>query len=961
MKKTRIQRMASLLLVCLLLSQVAFAWAQSFPYTAQATDSVNLREQPNGSAKILTVIKKGDSVSVTGEKDNYKMVSYEGRTGYVVSTFLTEEAKPIATVRVAAKVAQRYPTLAAGDKGPSVKALQEALQELGFYTSRIDSEYGGGTTQAVSDFQEKNRLPKNGVADAAMQKLLYEGRPRNSKNNATQVKTLPPIADVTIRPGNRGDAVALLQQQLKDLKLYTGSVDGVYGKASENAVRAFQKEHKLKVDGLVGEKTRQAIVQAAGGTLPGVQNTVSSALPEVSPSPTMAPAGTEPPATYPYTTTSNSSVNLRKRANASAMRMVTVPQGASVEVLEDAGDYLKVVYKKFVGYVVRDYINVPEQYLKGKVLRADNQARLDYETLAVGAEGRQVRAMQQALTELGFYSGVVDGKFGAGTISALKAFQKRNSLRETGIALPELQKMLYEQRVRNNKNKLVAIKTLPPIEGVTMGEGDYGDAVYDLHQLLKQTGLYDSAIGYSYTKATANAVRAFQKEHSIKQTGKVDAFTALAIRTAVAPANPTADPSLTGGFTQDNYVLIQSGSTGDAVRNLQARLVSLGYYQITPDGNFKAADVAAIRQFQRINGLNVSGVADLATQQTLYAAYALRADAQTTVPSGQTAGGLMKIGSTGEDVRALQTRLVALNYLTGNADGIFGTQTAIAVTSFQKANNLKADGLAGSQTVAAIYNVNAKANQVQSQQPGTAPEEVLKVGSTGASVVSLQQRLIALGYLKGNADGIFGTSTFLAVKAFQANNKLAADGMAGKLTVAAVNASTAIASGGLSVPPVPTPAPVPEAQPTFTAPRASEVRYANWYTEIRPIAQRLRNVVIYDFITGKHYNFRFFSLGKHADGDTPTKEDTAIMNSIMGANNWTPRPVWVIFSDGRVYMASTHSHGHETDYTSGNDLTGHLCVHFPREMDEAALTGPYAVSHQNAILAGWDLTKNMAK
>ncbi len=103
------------------------------------------------------------------------------------------------------------------------------------------------------------------------------------------------------------------------------------------------------------------------------------------------------------------------------------------------------------------------------------------------------------------------------------------------------------------------------------------------------------------------------------------------------------------------------------------------------------------------------------------------------------------------------------------------------------------------------------------------------------------------------------------------------------------------------------------------------------------------------------------ALASTGTATPPTKEDTAIMNSIMGVNNWTPRPVWVIFSDGRVYMGSTHSHGHEVDYTSGNDLTGHLCVHFPREIAEAALTGPYAVSHQNAILAGWDVTQGMAR
>ena len=78
------------------------------------------------------------------------------------------------------------------------------------------------------------------------------------------------------------------------------------------------------------------------------------------------------------------------------------------------------------------------------------------------------------------------------------------------------------------------------------------------------------------------------------------------------------------------------------------------------------------------------------------------------------------------------------------------------------------------------------------------------------------------------------------------------------------------------------------------------------------------------------------------------------MNQVCGENNWTPKAVWVIFSDGRVYLASTHSHGHEVDHTSGNDLVGHVCLHFPRVMSEAEATGPYAVSHQKAILREWE-------
>ena len=85
------------------------------------------------------------------------------------------------------------------------------------------------------------------------------------------------------------------------------------------------------------------------------------------------------------------------------------------------------------------------------------------------------------------------------------------------------------------------------------------------------------------------------------------------------------------------------------------------------------------------------------------------------------------------------------------------------------------------------------------------------------------------------------------------------------------------------------------------------------------------------------------------------------MYQVCGVNSWTPKYVWVIFSDGRVYLGSTHSHGHEVDHTNGNNLTGHICVHFPRVMSEAEATGPYAVSHQKEILWGWEMTQAMIK
>lgn len=67
-----------------------------------------------------------------------------------------------------------------------------------------------------------------------------------------------------------------------------------------------------------------------------------------------------------------------------------------------------------------------------------------------------------------------------------------------------------------------------------------------------------------------------------------------------------------------------------------------------------------------------------------------------------TVNSLSKIGSTGNEVRQIQTRLKAWGYYNGAVDGIFGTATKNAVIKFQKANGLTPDGIVGSKTLAAI-------------------------------------------------------------------------------------------------------------------------------------------------------------------------------------------------------------------------------------------------------------------
>ena len=72
------------------------------------------------------------------------------------------------------------------------------------------------------------------------------------------------------------------------------------------------------------------------------------------------------------------------------------------------------------------------------------------------------------------------------------------------------------------------------------------------------------------------------------------------------------------------------------------------------------------------------------------------------VRSGGTAGVLSKMGSTGSEVRQIQTRLKQWGYYKGSVDGVYGSGTRSAVVAFQRKNGLTADGVAGPATLAAI-------------------------------------------------------------------------------------------------------------------------------------------------------------------------------------------------------------------------------------------------------------------
>lgn len=137
-------------------------------------------------------------------------------------------------------------------------------------------------------------------------------------------------------------------------------------------------------------------------------------------------------------------------------------------------------------------------------------------------------------------------------------------------------------------------------------------------------------------------------------------------------------------------------------------------------------------------------------------------------------GPTLTLGSTGADVRRLQVILVMRKILDYSViDGSFGPKTQAAVKSFQEENSLTVDGIVGPMTWTAL--------------PADPNTPKLVRGSIGNVVAALQKGLLTYAGAgaptdPGPSDGNFGPRTESAVRAYQTERGLAADGIVGDQT-----------------------------------------------------------------------------------------------------------------------------------------------------------------------------------
>lgn len=158
----------------------------------------------------------------------------------------------------------------------------------------------------------------------------------------------------------------------------------------------------------------------------------------------------------------------------------------------------------------------------------------------------------------------------------------------------------------------------------------------------------------------------------------------------------------------------------------------------------------------------------------------------------------MEEGLLSDEVTPVQEMLHNLGYYPEAPDGYYGAVTAEAVRKFQTDNGLYADGIVGDITMSMLRTnagtdpaPEATASAPAGTDPAAAEAVTASVtelvpGMSGNSVTELQNMLLKLGYSAGPSDGYYGPVTETAVRQFQEDYGLLADGVAGPFTMEAL-------------------------------------------------------------------------------------------------------------------------------------------------------------------------------
>ena len=555
-----------------------------------------------------------------------------------------------------------------GDRGDNVRYLQYGLHILCCSPNGFDGEFGNGTLTAVKKFQSKYGLVSDGI-----------------------------VGDVTWN--TLKNEIATIQAQLNKKGCSVGTVDGIAGPATYNAVISFQNKNGLTADGQVGPATWDVLFDTISGG-----NSYSRILKLTSP----------------------------------------LMYGEDIRAVQNKLNSLGYVAGTADGYYGNMTRNAVINFQSKKGLAADGDVGPTtwsalFNTSTSGGSGysrilkltsplmygEDIRAVQNKLNSLGYNAGTADGYYGNDTRTAVISFQTARGIDIDGEVGPTTWKTLFNTSTSGGNGSTSNIRKvfIDPGHGGT-DPGASGN------------GLYEKEVVLSISKKVRNIL--ISKGFEVELSRSKDQYVSLSDRAAQANAwdadlfvsihcNSATSSSANG--TECYTYPTANTSTKSLSKNMASALASkLG---LTNRGH-KEANFAVLRlsnmpailiETAFIN--NANDASKLKTRENDFASAIANQIANTSIDNsngGSSNGNTsaeysrnLEVTSPlmyGKDIRAVQNKLNSLGFNCGTADGYYGNDTKNAVINLQNTFGITADGIVGPTTWKYLFETNASVSNI---------------------------------------------------------------------------------------------------------------------------------------------------------------------------------------------------------------------------------------------------------
>ena len=938
MKNSIIKRLTVVAVLCALVLTFAVpaasAAANYSNVYGQTQDRVRVRASASTSASVIDNIIKDACVYVLSTKTSgssvFVQVRYrdsdgntatgwvcqsDGKTTYI-KILSAEQAEKAFAVKGGNLPTKRVGTFSASERSSAksssgsssdtetVKDAQKKLKALGIYSGEITGNVGEKTKAAIKEFQKRYNLTVDGVlGPQTLGKLdaAYAAKGGSSSTDTTG----------DIKLNSSGEAVRQLQRDLKELGFYTAEITGNVGAKTEAAIKAFQRKYGLTADGVAGAKTLAAIASALRGT----------------------------------TTSTGSTTIIRLGSQGSRVSQLQQDLKTlgyyTAEITGNVGSKTQAAIKKFQekNGLTADGIAGPDTLaaiarLVGSGGSSSSSGSSSGSTLRLNSTGDAVRALQQNLTTLGFYYGDITGHYGSLTETAVRKFQQSRGMTADGIA---------------GAKTLAAIASALGGSGATVAggssktlrEGDSGAAVTELQNMLKALGYYYGDITGHFGSLTRQAVRKFQEANNLTVDGVAGPATLNKLRSLTGNSG-----SVSGGSDGSGTITSTSESYGRIIKD-NVYLRSSYSTTSASKASLKYGTLVRITKTVTSGGVKWYYITVSLGGYT-YKGY-VRGDMMETISEDEyrnSGGGDSTDWGAGDSeiqgVIRVTGNNVRLRYAPSTDADIVGYANygdtfyyvAYAYGWYQTRNGY---------WISADYVVVLQGKD-EDDYLGSSSQGSYRLNDTGSMVTYIQEALAYLDYYHAEITGHFGSKTEAAVKEFQRDQGLKADGVVGPETLARLRA---LYNGNSS-------ANNPSIGKESIVYNVHWFTYKSWYTGTVGMKKNATGVLT-DLTTMRSLNIHIQSAGNHADVEPLTAADTTTLCEIYGVSNpsnisYKRRPMLLTMTNNGVtyhMVCSIYGEPHGSQDIKNNNYPGQFCLHFYQSKTHDS--DSVNKDHQNAI------------